>query len=207
MQKNTSKFNRITKMITVSVLSTVFCFVLAGCGSKKQDTSSIAIDKEGAITYTICEDFDGNNYDVEEFREKALENINDYNQDSLGDRVFLESVKFDQDTMKITVVLKYTTSSDFEHHNKVKFFYGTVEEARDAGYELMANLVDPDGKAPKEELYEQYKDKHVVITDCRDDILTPAKIDYVSKGVVLDGKKKAALSKSNNEYVQIVLSK
>ena len=207
MQENTSQLNRITKMISVCLLSTVFCFVLAGCGTKKLETSSIEIDKEGAITYTICEDFDGGNYDVEEFRESALESINEYNRDSLGDRVFLESVKFDQDTKKITVVMKYTTATDFGHHNKVEFYYGTVEEARDAGYELMANLVDIEGKAPEEDLYEKYKDKHVLITDCKEDVIVPSKIDFVSKGVALVGKKKAALSQSNTDYVQIVLSK
>ncbi len=191
---------------TACVLTAV---LLTACGAADKESSQISIDKEGKISYQIYEEFSEDYYDVSELSDMASSEVSEYNAEYISEKISLESVESVKrdDSSFVKMVMNFDSSSDFTNFNQEDLFYGTVDEAKQMGYTVSKSLVDKDGDKLPDSYLGDHGDSHIIITTDKADILAPFNIEYMTEGVVLQGKKEAELSEVSADTVQLLLSK
>jgi len=207
MQVNMFRLKKIMKKIAVVFMTATIFVVLAGCGEKKEDITSIKIDRKGKITNVIYEDFPEKKYNLEEFEIDLSAKVKAFNEECLDEKITVDTVEKVDETSKIKVVMKYDSPDEYKQFNDKVFFYGTVKEAQEAGYTLTDRLVDREGKASGKDILKKYKNKHVIIMEDKVGIVVPYKIDYITRGATFSGKKEADLAGCRTQLVQLLLSK
>lgn len=210
-----SLLNNKKQMIRIQKLGVavaVFClggFMLVGCGSGKTEKTQLSIDKDGVITSVIYEEFSEDYYDLDELSDMAAQEVSYYNSEYITPKISLEETtvieKDEQPVLKMTMV--FNSYSDYSHFNQFSFFYGTVQEALDKGFEVSELLVDEDGNSFKMSELSDYLDKHIVISADKTCIVTPYSILYSTNGTVLENNKTADFSNVSSDIVQLILSK
>lgn len=200
---NKSSINKCAKGAAAILLTAL----LTACGEKSPEVTSVSIDKDGAVTNVIYEEFDKDYYDVSELESMVGSEIDSYNSEFISPRITLDGVELIDDSAFVKVSMTFKDASDFSSFNEEKVFYGTIEEAIDAGYEVSKGLVDRGGDALSEDFLDEHKDNHIVITTDKANFITPYKIRYMSKGVVLLSDKEAVLEDTTGESVQLLLTK
>lgn len=199
---NNNNLAKLVAMIMVAMLGLMLC----ACG-KEDDTTRIEISKEGAVKSVISENFTEPNYDINELSELATSDIADYNSEYLSTKISLDSLKYNEKTGMIKMIMSYNSAYDYAAFNHETLFYGTVTEAVEKGYQLSGDMVGTgDDKLP-DDWKEEYKDKHIVICEEKIKVKTPYKIEYTTQGVNVKGKKEAVLSEESGDMVQLLLSK
>ena len=193
---------KLSKYIIVLAL---LCLV-TGCGKKEiadtDQVSTIKVEKKGAVEGTIIEDFDEPYYDEKELEEKIDQTISEYNGTAGKNHVELKECKKIENA--VSVVIRYETSEDYKDFNHVDFFYGTISEAYDAGYDLNLTLteVKSGAKAGKEDLMAM-GDKHIVITSEQERISCYDNILYTGDGMTIVNDKEA--DNTNSEGYGIII--
>lgn len=187
--------NKYRKIGVTACILTVL--TLAGCGRAKvpdvMNETSIAIAKDGTVTSYLVEDFDKEYYDISELASMAITEAADYNtQNQTGEMVLVTVDKvevLEDGSGKVMVTHKYNNSETFTDYNDSVLFYGTVQEAVNAGYGLDAVKSVKDDTILSEEELVQNAEKHVIITKEKVKIYCPEKVTHVSEGaaVVADG--------------------
>jgi len=178
---------------------------LCGCANSSllnSDVSCIKLDKKGAVTSLIVEDFSKDYYDFDELKEEISDTVTAYNS-AKG----VTLVTFDDATKKdsnVRVTMTYEDADTYSDFNDVIFFYGTYEEMTSAGYELPDTLTNSDGESIDKSIITS--DMNVIVTSEKISIITPYKIAYYSKGAVIDGNYKIDLSESSDEYSFIIMN-
>ena len=200
---NKSSINKCAKGAAAILLTAL----LTACGEKSPEVTSVSIDKDGAVTNVIYEEFDKDYYDVSELESMVGSEIDSYNSEFISPRITLDGVELIDDGAFVKVSMTFKDASDFSSFNEEKVFYGTIEEAIDAGYEVSKGLVDRGGDALSEDFLDEHKDNHIGITTDKANFITPYKIRYMSKGVVLLSDKEAVLEDTTGESVQLLLTK
>lgn len=171
--------------------------VLAGCGAPKApdtvEQTSLIIDKEGGITSHMVDVFDKAHYDINELREMATAEVAAYNtanQSGTEAPITMEKVEALQDS-KVLVTYKYRNAKVYETYNDSALFYGTVAEAKAAGYnfdslnQVLFNAKG-DGSMVSGELSDsKMADRHVVLLEEKTLVYCPAKVAYASESAVL----------------------
>ncbi len=171
--------------------------LMAGCGAPKvPDTieqTSLIIEKEGAITAHMVDVFDKAHYDIDELREMASAEVAAYNtanQSGTEVPVTMEKVESLQGS-KVLVTYKYQNAKVYEAYNNSTMFYGTVAEAKAAGYDFDSlNQVlfsaKGDGSMVSGELSNsKMADRHVVLLAEKTQVYCPTKVAYASESAVL----------------------
>lgn len=182
-------------------------FVLAGCGKEEAFVSSVELDKNGAITSTIVEEFDQSLYNLDELSEMASSEVSAYNSECLSERIALESVEMLKDEKTVKMVLKYNSADDYASFNDTALYFGTVQDAIDRGYEISAEFQNAEGQVLSSEGLSDYLSRSIIITEDRSVFIAPYNIDYYTNGVRLSGKKEAILSDASSDVIQLLLSK
>ena len=116
-------------------------FCISGCGSER-DENCLTIKKSGAVNQRIVEDFEEENYDLEELRAKMEEEMDDYNGQAGGNSVELTQLK--ESGGKLTMVTDYSSLEAYNEFNETALFSGTIEEAlkqEEKGYFSQENLI------------------------------------------------------------------
>ena len=196
------------RAVTVPVLLSVF--FLFGCGSdNNEETSNIAIDKDGKISYVMVEDFSKDYYSLDELESMVRSELEIYNDGWDEPHIILETSELiaKDDDSKVKLSLSFETSDDFTAFNEDYLYYGTIEEALGSGYSLSPSLVDKDGNPLEDGFFDDNQGLHIIITNSKTGITCPYNISYMSKGITLNGKKEAVLSDTLNDEVQLILSK
>ena len=57
----------------------IFAFLTFGCGKEESMVTSVELDKNGAVTNTIIEEFDQSLYDLDELSKMASSEVSAYN--------------------------------------------------------------------------------------------------------------------------------
>ncbi|MDD3367959.1 MAG: hypothetical protein PHP50_03585 [Lachnospiraceae bacterium] len=167
--------------------------ITLGCGSQTEDGTIVSVEKNGSVKNTIIEDFSAEYYDVEELKNLVLTEIAEYNKANGGNAISIDSLEQKKDSTDVRVVMNYATAEDYASFNETEFFYGTVAEAKEAGFSVTEPLVDASDTAKTigaDELNDM-TDYHMLVASDAVAFTLPNKILYASEGVTVDGKKAA----------------
>ena len=184
-----------------------FTSLMTACGTSSPEATSIEIDKEGAVTNVIYEEFKEDYLSVDELKGMASSEIEAYNSEYISPRITLDGVELDEDGGFVKLSMTFKSAEDFSNFNEETVFYGTLEEARQSGYSISSNLVDKGGAAPEDGYVDDHPESHIVITTNKANFKTPYSIKYMSKGVILLNDKEAVLQDTTGESVQLLLAK
>ncbi len=124
------------KRVRGILIAFLFMIALSGCGKEKiPEETTIAIDEEGRVVYTIVEEFQDEEYDAQEFKKSLEESIKNYNDKAGKEKADLH--RFEAKDGKLKVMLKYDSPEDFSALNDASsdfyYFYGTVADAETKG--------------------------------------------------------------------------
>ena len=196
------------KRISLAVAVMSFTMLgLVGCGKETVGVSTVLIDKNGKVSNVLYEEFDKDYYSLDELKNMVDEEIAGYNSEYETPRITLTDAQLIEEDSYVKLTMDYESASDYSYFNQVDLFYGTVQEARAAGYSVSLNLVDDKGEKMDPSVVDQNPDRHIIITSNKTTIKTPYNIQYMSNGVTCPDKKDATLSSVTAEYVQLLLSK
>ena len=198
---------RIKRILAAVAVMSFTVTGLTACGKESAGVSSVSIDKDGKVTNVLYEEFDKDYYSLDELTNMAEDEISDYNSEYETQRIMLSEANLLEDESVVKLTMDFESTSDYSFYNQVDLFYGTVEEARNSGYELNLNLVDDKGEKIDPSIIDKNPDRHIIITNDKTNIKTPYNIQYMSKGVTCQGKKEAELHSVTAEYAQLLLSK
>lgn len=131
------------KVRTVCLYGIVFLtagLCLDGC-TKEQKESCLTLKKGGAVTHRIIEEFEEENYNLEELRAMTDEEIDAFYDESEGKSVELTQLK--ESDGKLTMVMDYDSVEAYNEFNETTLFSGTIEEAlkQDKNYFSEENLI------------------------------------------------------------------
>lgn len=194
------------KKLSKYIIALALCCLLAGCGKQEtadtNDVSTITVEKKGTVVGEIIEDFDQPYYDEKELEEEIKKTVDEYNETAEDGQVTWKSCERVDNS--ISVVLEYKTAEDYRKFNNVDFFYGTILEAYDAGYDLNITLSDvKTGTSVGKEDLMAMGDNHIVITTEQERISCYGNILYIGDGVTLVNDKEA--DNTNSEGYGIIV--
>jgi len=178
--------------VAIGILTALF---LVGCGQAKVpdkvEVSTLAIAGDGTVTSYLVDVFDKEYYDISELTSMAISEAAEYNTEKQSDKtvpVTVDKIEALKDgSQKIVVTYKYDSTDTFSDFNGSILFYGTVQEALDAGYDFKESLKSvKDGSLMSKEQILAESGKHVVITDEKAKIYCPEKVTYISEGAVYE---------------------
>lgn len=180
------------KKIRTVLLVLCMMGLMAGCGGVADaDTTSVIIDKKGAVTQVIVEDFNQPYYNVDELKSEIEQKAGQYNASSGNEKaIVLDSLSVsDQGVVKVT--LEFAGWQDYTGFNEKLLFVGTVSEAYNAGYTFPDMKVAQDGSRLGSADVLEKGDMHIAIMEESQSIRVPTKIAYYSEGISLSGEKTA----------------
>ena len=169
---------------TVAVLSAVLCF-LGGCAGKEKaltaDTDTIILKEKGSIVGYITGEFDESRYSYEQLQALMDSEITSYCTQTAEEAVVLDKSELTEEGI-LTVVMTYRSAEDYSAFNQEIFFYGTIEEAVLAGYDLrmltMRDASDAEITVGRTEL-DAMPDSYILITEEPSNIRGYQKVAYI----------------------------
>lgn len=181
--------------------SCLFLITLSGCGQRFADKNTLAFNKDGSITEYMAEEFDTAIYDMDEWEAQVKSEIENYNSERGKSEVKLLGAKHEGGILKCTV--QYASDNAYFDLNKLPLFYGTVEQAINAGYSLMTPVKDVQtGEKLSPSVLQGMKEKHIVILKYDTDVSTYKKITHISEGVIWgEDYKTATVSSESTAYI------
>lgn len=197
--------NSMKKLISLCLL--MLCLFLTGCSEEIPEENTIAVDKKGAVTYTVVEEFGKDFYDVEELRGDIEEEIGNYNRNFGSDPLTLKTLEADQGT--IVMQLEFAEAQYYEKYyadySKAALFVGSIEEAQEAGYDLDGEFLGADGSLTDITQLSNPEKCKVLITNEAISIQVPGEIQCVSpSGSVVILEKKKALVKEDVKQACVI---
>lgn len=186
------------KIKRLSICVLVCAWMLAGCGQAKApetvEENTLWVDKEGLVRLYLVDEFDEKAYfDVPELTRMAMEEAEKHNKEhsSGGSRNAVVVEKVEKSAVDGRIHVNYTFAdgkafSEFEFIDET-LFYGTVKEAKDAGYNLgsVALVNAKDGSMTTGAAIESSAaEKHILITDQKAVIYCPYPVTHVGEGAV-----------------------
>ncbi len=177
------------------ILSVMIAAGVTGCGSTKEplDVTNLQIEESGAVVHTIIEDFDTTVYDVAGLETMISEEITAYESENAAtDSITLvSSVMSETEANKLTVTMQFADAKTYAGFNNVETFYGTVTEAKEAGYDLEALTftdTSDDGKTVSLAEIKDADTLHVFISNEKIPVRLSKKILYTFGNVELFDK-------------------
>lgn len=178
------------------ILSVFVATGVSGCGSTKEplNVTNLQIDDAGVVVHTIIEDFDTSVYSLSGLETMISEEITAYESETgaeAGSITLVSSVMSETEANKLTVTMQFADTEAYAVFNGVEAFYGTVAEAKEAGYDLEAlHFADTSDEAKAVSLSEinNVDTTHIFISNENIPVSLPEKILYTSGNVELADK-------------------
>ena len=181
--------------------------LLCGCGVKSTDVNetTVIVNKNGKVTDAIVEGFDAEYYDASELQSMIDEELAEYGKLS-GSKNNAVLSEFTVSKGTARVLIEFATPADYASFNGVSFFYGTISDAYDAGYDLDVTLKSSTGKDTigKTELMEMGKN-HMIIVSEPIRIQAYGKILYSTANVDMIDEKTARISSESEGLAYMIL--
>lgn len=184
-------------LFLVMVLSALF---IAGCSKEAiyvpVASNTIEITENGEIVGYIVEPFDKEYYDIQELAVMVEAEINEYNtqkqtlvKEAGRVPIVVDKVIMAEDGSKNAVVAyKFYNAAVYEDFMGRKLFYGTVEEAIAAGYDVDKKLSKvKGGDLLTGDLLQKNKDKKILILEDTVSVRLPQTVQFLSTNAQIDG--------------------
>lgn len=178
--------------------------ILSGCATKNEMTNTtLEIKKDGTLEQSIVETFEKDYYDAIELQEMIESEISDFNLTDGSEKIQLNEVELKEDAAY--PVLTYGDSTSYAEFNEVTFFYGTIAQAYEEGFDLdiMLTSAKDNEEIGKDDIL-QMGDHYLVIAEESIEIETFHNIEYISGNVTLNGKKEAMVTTQEGELAYII---
>lgn len=201
-QKVLMRWIALVAALLVIIVLIARCAMGGGSTAKDSETvtavdetrSRIEIGKKGALTVTSVESFDKDYYDESELQTQIDAEIAAY-RDEHGDHVSDQGLTVTDGVA--TLVMQYDAAADYTSFNDQEMFYGTLEEAENAGYDLsglsgQTNATDENETYGEGTARERAGNPVVVLTEPLD-VMTATDILYLSDNLTL----------VNGDYAQV----
>lgn len=174
---------RVMAVVCICLLLMTF----AGCGGAgvpdTVETTTICIDKKGGVTYYLAGAFDREYYQLEELTSMAMKEAAEFCRSAGASAVTVEKAELvPEDGDRVVITYRFDSCDTFEGFNGSVLFYGTVGEAKDAGYAVNTVLTNEKGE---EIPLNADMDRKVIIMDAKALVYCPSKVTGVSRGAVL----------------------
>ncbi len=183
-------------MITVFT-SCLFLF-LCGCGKATYDTNTLVFNKDGSIEEFLVVEFDTNVYSLDELQAETNAYAESYNGTS--EKISFSEFNLENGILRCSV--KYADDDAYYDYNASPLFYGTVEKAQSAGFNLKNPVISiSDGKSKNLANDKELAGSHIVILNISTDISTYKDIKYVTSNVTVSGDGKRATVEGGTAYI------
>jgi hypothetical protein len=171
--------------------------ILTGCSGETVEepirTSTIVLAADGSFTQCRVEDFDRDDYQLSELDGMIRREVQDYVGEAAGDgqTVTVEQVSsLEENDAQAMVALHFADSEVYKDYRaqvdnqSCELFYGTVQEALEAGYDLAGVLQDAKkGTDLTSEQLAKIGGNRVLIFEENLQIRCPSKVLYISSNV------------------------
>ncbi|MCM1027234.1 MAG: hypothetical protein NC432_12425 [Roseburia sp.] len=164
----------------LAAVGAALALLLSGCGQARLPESvsatTLAVDADGGLTYYLVEEFGREYYDLAELAAMAKEETESFRGAEGG--VSLEKVERTENAPdQVSLVYRFEKGESFSKFTGSSFFFGTVSEALELGYDPGEGLRSlRDGAVQNREQLAQNGEKRLIITDARALIYCPAGI-------------------------------
>lgn len=194
------------KKLSSLIICMSMTLLLCACAKKTPEIaeSTLTIQKDGTIAQTIVESFDKDYYSVDELREEYDTALAEYS--AKGNKSGATLTDIHTEDGKIFVSLEYESAKADEEFSGAETFFGTVNDAYDAGYTLEVTLksVSDGDKIGKSELMDMKK-AHILIMSESGIVKTYSKIQYVSANAEVLSDKSVRISSDSDGLAYIVM--
>lgn len=191
-------------VLMISICSSI---LICGCGSQNADINetTLIVNKNGKVTDAIVESFDTAYYNADELRSMIDEELDEYRKLS-GSKENAVLSDFEVVQGVARVLIEFASPEDYASFNGVSFFYGTISEAYEAGYDLDVTLKGSAGQEiiGKTELMDMGKN-HIIIVSEPIRIQTYGKILFSTANVDLLEEKAARISAESEGLAYIII--
>ena len=190
----------VKSKIRLLIVATCLFFVfISGCGTVKYDKTTLEFRRNGNVALHIVDSFDTSLYSFEELQALNEAEVNVYN--SYGkDKVTIENCSLENDIINIDIC--YGSDDSYYDMNNVVLFYGTVSEAKNAGYNLTGKVTSTQGEGVMSQStwYDMSSNRVAVVSEDIE-VNMPGKILYAGEGVTLTSVNGASVSGEGLHYI------
>lgn len=178
---------------------------LTGCSSFSPAVSGISIDKKGAVTEYVREDFSQSYYDKGEMEEELGAEIKSYNEAVGTKAVKKQSLSVKEGIAQLRMT--YASTKDYAEFNHLDFYAGDIQGAVQAGYAFEGKFAEvTDGVKAQEALvwgsaimtgqnYQTVALRQAMLVE------VPGTIRYVSENVKVTDKSTAVIEENETAYI------
>lgn len=188
----------------VALLMAAGILLLTSCNMNEEE-SAVSILKDGTIDARIVDSFEKSYYNQEELQQKILTEAAGYNRRVGEDAISVEKVAVEDGMVKVKMT--YARASDYADFNNGVFFVGSIEEAREAGYDLNKVLVSVKDSLVAVGMSDilAMTDVQILITDMKEPVHLNGKAAYISSNVSVDEKLKSVTFNEESEEMSYVI--
>lgn len=184
---------RINRKFGIGMIAMLLMF--SGCAQAKLpeviETSTVAINKDGAVSQYVVETFDKDYYSVSELNQMAVKEAAAYNEKyQLGETVpvtvnKVEGLVAADGSDKAIVEYMLDSTDTYTDFNETALFYGTVAQAKAKNLNLDVTLsqVKDNAQVSGQELFAG-EEKKIIVTDAKAVIYCPGRVSHLSEGAV-----------------------
>lgn len=164
--------------------------LLSGCEKLKDvTTTSVYVSKHGVVTEAIVEDYSkDDDYTEDELKTFVEDDIKKFTE-KRGDA---DSVKLEKCQIaegKVEIRMEYGDYQSYADYHGAEFFAGTLDEAKEAGYDFSASFFDPEGQEVSvEDAVKGIRQVRVIVCEEPMEIVTDAPVICVSGTATVKGK-------------------
>lgn len=202
-----------TAAIRLSGLLCLCMLFLSGCSQTKEPEAitapTILVSDKGIITQYLVGDFEKDYYNVDELGSMVMEEAAELNADRKGEEPAVEVLSVERpadDSGKVVVVIQYPDAESYRKYNEADFFYGTVAQAHEAGYDLDIEMTSvKDGTVIGESEIYDLGTRHILIAQTDSSIICPKKVLYISEGLKV--KEDGSIDSSGTEGISYIITK
>jgi len=194
------------KRFLLLISTLLITMMFAGCGQGKEEfpESTLIFSKKGEVTNVIVESFTKDYYDVNGLTTFFNEKINEFKSSGDKGSITLTDLEVKDGLAKAT--LDFDSAGTYQDFYNTELFYGTVNDAYDAGYTLNITLKEINGKETisKNEIMEMPKAKIIVLGEHMT-VVSKRNIKYASANVEVVNKNKIRISSDSAGLAYLIL--
>ncbi len=183
--------------------------VTKGLGPEEQEASAIEFRRNGSIVVTSVEALDQDYYDASELKKTIRDAVSAYNDENGGG---VKQTSFSVTENTAHLVMTYDSAEDYERFNDTTLYVGTVQGARDEGFDfasIMSSVSNADSsKILNEATLEQLLTNDVIILTEQANVVTAKGILYATPNLgVTDETHASAIGTISSESPAIIILK
>ena len=162
----------------------LLALTFTGCEGQEEEMpiigNAVVITEEGKLVSYMVDTFDKDYYDAEELVAMAMQEAEAFSAEvdlADGAEMVIQGAEVWPDTKQVALIIEFANAESYGAYYGVETFYGTVSEAKAAGWSLSGKLMDTKKEtALSDEKLEKYGEKMIFISSNEVDIRVPGKI-------------------------------